>query len=102
MITLQLSKEEKQKVLYWYEYVQADSQHYGNGIVIFPEEKVILDELNLRKEGEFRFSDSQIHIIADWMHRAIKGRFGKNIYVVPEEKSVYDKITALAESLESR
>jgi len=96
MITLTLTKEEKEKILYWYEHVQSDSQHYGDGIAVFPEEQVIIDELNRRKDGDFHFTDSQIQIIADWMQRAIHGRFGKSIYVVPEEKSVYDKITRLA------
>ncbi len=95
MITLTLTKEEKEKILYWYEHVQKDSQHYGDGIAIFPEEQVIIDKLTSRKDGDFLFTENQIHIIADWMDKAIRGRFGKNIYVVPEEKSIYDKIIHL-------
>ncbi|MFH0921945.1 MAG: hypothetical protein V1913_16475 [Fibrobacterota bacterium] len=93
MIRLELSVAERGIIRHWFEFVQADSQHYGDGITLFPEEQVIIQKLALHPEGPVDFTEEQVDLIKDWMDAAIRSRYGKSIFVTPEERAVFEKIS---------
>jgi len=93
MIRFELSETERGVIRRWFEFVQADSQHFGDGITLFPEEQAILGKLKPSPEGSVEFSEGQVDIIADWMDKAIRTRYGKSIFVTPEERAVFEKFS---------
>jgi hypothetical protein len=90
---LTLTKSEIGTILNWFEYVSADSMHYGNGIGVFPFEKHLLDRLNACNEGDTVVVDeAEIGIIYNWMESAIDKSYGSEQYLTPSEKVLHDKL----------
>jgi hypothetical protein len=98
MHTLKLSPKEVEILLSWYRYSSEDSQHYGDGITLFPVEQAILSKLNAL-EGKRLFTDNDICIIAEWMEKAINRKYGKATFLLPEERRIYMEIKELMQRI---
>jgi hypothetical protein len=100
-MTLKLSKIEAETVIEWFEYTHAESQHYGNGLVMFPFEKMLVDKLNAAQEGGIvDISDNEVVTIYNWMEKAIDKDFGTQTYLLPIEDLLYKKLNKALEEIE--
>jgi hypothetical protein len=92
-MTLKLSKIEADTVLEWFEYTHADSQHYGNGLVMFPFEKILVDKLNaIDESGTVELAENEIMTVHNWMEKAVNKDFGSEKYLLPIESFLADKL----------
>jgi hypothetical protein len=100
-MTLKLSKIEAETVLEWFEYTHADSQHYGNGLAMFPFEKMLVDKLNATEEGgTIDIADNELVTIYNWMEKAIDKDFGSQTYLLPIEDFLYKKLNKALKEIE--
>jgi len=100
-MTLKLSKIEAETVLEWFEYTHADSQHYGNGLAMFPFEKIIVDKMNaLAEGGTVELAENEIAAVHNWMEKATDKDFGSQTYLLPIENMLHSKLNKAMKEME--
>lgn len=88
---MKLSAEERKMIKSWYEYISRDSQHYGNGAVLFTNEGILLNKINAATD-ETEFSDYDQDLIRDWMISNIKRKYGDSKVLLGAEQTLYEKL----------
>lgn len=88
------TNKEKKVILDWFEYVSEDSKHYGDGLVIFPDEARLIKKLK-KQEEETDFNEFDIRMIVDWMNTNIKRRYGDAKFLIGEECSLFTKLAKI-------
>lgn len=88
---MHFSKKEKEIIKQWFEHIARDSLHYGNGEALFPQEAFLLKKLEQNQE-EIEFTRLELIMIADWMQKNIRAKYGDSEYLLGEEKSLYEKL----------
>ena len=99
MNTLNLSPNEIDTIISWHNYCTEDSQHYGNGIAIFPQEQAIIDKLN-QHSTNVSFSDDEIILISEWMDECINRKYGNATVLLGEEQRLFNQISEIAKAIE--
>jgi hypothetical protein len=82
----------------WYDFVIDESMHYGGGGVIFPTEIMLLNKIARSQKEKLLFTTAEIGLIADWMKKAVGGKYGSSEHLCGFELQVYRKITSLLSS----
>lgn len=101
MIELWANETERRVIRGWYEYCQQDSQHYGDGIAVFPQEQTVLDKLD-GKGDTLSLTEADLELIADWMDRAVNRGFGKAVALTGEEQRIYGEIKRLKKEMDGQ
>ncbi len=92
MINIELTEHERDLIRLWIENVQMEGQHWGDGMAVFPDEKMVIDKLD--RPGGLRFTRFHLELVLDWA----KSTHGNAAFTV-DELNLLDKIgKALAES----
>lgn len=88
---MKLTSNEKNLIQEWFKYIAQDSQHYGNGAVLFPNEAMLLKKLK-QQTPDPDFSRYDLEMILDWMETNIKRQYGDAKYLMGEELALYQKL----------
>lgn len=82
----------------WYTYATDESMHYGGGSVVFPTEIMLLSKIDRSGEREQTFTPSEIDLLADWMRKSIRGKYGSATHLCEFEAALYHKINSFLSS----
>lgn len=82
----------------WYDFVIDESMHYGGGGITFPTEIMLLNKVARSQKEKQVFTAAEIGLIADWMRKAVGGKYGSSQHLCGFELQVYRKITSLLSS----
>jgi hypothetical protein len=89
---MQIKQSECQIILYWHEYANEDSFHYGGPAIDLPMESNLIENLKNRNNESITLIEEEIELIGEWMHKTINRKYGNAKYLTGAEKEIYEII----------